>query len=116
MAWLDRALSILLIVAGIVHAVDSFSFYRDELTLLWAVCGALFVILIGAISLLRASRPGDRALGWICLVSELVWIAVVIWFGQITFGLLRLHILVVLAVTVGMCVFSVRTIIARDAS
>jgi hypothetical protein len=110
MVWLDRALSILLILAGIAHAVDSFHYYTDDLALVWSVCGALFVVLIGAISLLRASRPGDHALAWICLGSELAWIAVAFWFGHVTFGLLRFHILIVIAVTLGMCVFSVRTI------
>jgi peptidoglycan/LPS O-acetylase OafA/YrhL len=110
MAWLDRALSILLILAGIVHGVHSFHYYSDDLTVLWSVCGALFVVLIGTISLLRASRPGDRALAWICLVSVLAWIAVAFWFGHVTQDPTRPHLLIVIAVTLGVCVFSVRSL------
>ncbi|HTV04532.1 MAG TPA: hypothetical protein VME86_04125 [Acidobacteriaceae bacterium] len=116
MVWLDRSFSGLLILAGIVHAVDSFHYYSDELTLLWSVCASLFIILIGVIGLMRASRPGDRALGWICLVSGLAWIAVAVWFGQVTGDPTRIHLLIVIAVTLGMCVFSVRTIVLAKGS
>jgi len=112
MVWLDRALSILLILAGIVHIFDSFHAFDDPLTILWSVVGALFVILVGVISLLRVSRPSDRALAWICLVSELVWLAVAFWFGHVTQDPARLHLLMVIVLTLGMCVFSARTIVA----
>lgn len=110
MVWLDRTFSILLILAGIVHGFDSLRFYHDELTLLWSVCAALFIILIGAISLLRASRPRDGALAWICLVSGGAWIAAALRFGSITERFADAHMLIVLVITLGVCFFSVRTL------
>jgi Na+/proline symporter len=111
MVWVDRILSVLLILAGIVHAFDSVHYYHDELTVLWSVCASLFVILIGAISLLRASRPGDRGLAWICLVSGLAWIAAAARFGAVTGRIHNWHVLVVVLVTLGTCIFSVRTLV-----
>ncbi len=112
MVWLDRILSILLILAGIVHGFHSLHYFTDDLAVFWSVCGALFVILIGVISLLRASRPGDCGLALICLVSELVWIAMAFWFGHITERVVDVHVLAVVVVTLGMCAFSVRSLVA----
>jgi hypothetical protein len=111
MVWLDRTLSILLILAGIVHGFDSLKFYRDELTLLWSVCATLFIILIGAINLLRASRPRDGALAWICLVSGAAWLAAALRFGSITERFVDVHMLLVLVITLGVCLFSIRTLV-----
>lgn len=111
MVWFDRILSILLILAGIVHALDSLRYYHDDLTLLWSVCASLFIILFGTVSLLRASRPRDSALAWICLVSGLAWIAAALRFGYVVGHPLNPHVLIVVLVTLGMCVFSVRTLL-----
>jgi len=111
MAWLDRILSILLILAGIVHIFGSLRYYDDELTLLWSLCASLFILLFGAISLLRASRPHDRGLAWICLASGLAWVAAALRFGHVTGRVGDVHVIVVVAVTLGMCVFSVRTLL-----
>lgn len=111
MVWLDRGLSMLLILGGAVHTVGSIKFYDyDPLTLLWSLCASLFIFLFGAASLLRASRPGDRALAWICLASGLAWIAAALCFGFITARLVDTHVLIVIVVTLGMCIFSVRTL------
>lgn len=109
MVVLDRILSVLMILAGIWHAIGSIRFYRDELTLLWALCSSLFIILFGAASLLRASRPGDRALAWICLVSGIAWIWAALRFASITDRFVDWHVLIVVIITIGMCVFSVRS-------
>ena len=110
MVWFDRVLSILLIVGGVWHAINSLGYYHDDLTLLWALCGCLFIFLFGAVSLLRASRPGDSALAWICLVSGAAWIAAVLRFGYLTGRIVDSHVLIVVVVTVGMCIFGVRSL------
>lgn len=111
MVWFDRILSILLILAGIVHALDSLRYYHDDLTLLWSLCASLFIILLGAVSLLRASRPRDSALAWICLVSGLAWIVAALRFGYVVSKLHSSHVLIVVIATLGICVFSVRTLL-----
>lgn len=110
MVVVDRILSVLIIIAGIWHAVGSARFYHDELTLFWALCSSLFIVLFGAVSLLRASRPGDGALAWICLVSGIAWIVAALRFGALTGRLVDSHVLAVVVITAGICVFSVRSL------
>lgn len=109
MVVLDRILSVLMILAGIWHAIGSIRYYQDEMTLLWALCSSLFIILFGAASLLRAFRPGDKPLAWICLVSGVAWIWAALRFASITERFVDWHVLVVVIITIGMCVFSVRS-------
>lgn len=113
MVWFDRILSILIILAGVVHAFDSLKYYDDPVVLVWALCGSLFLFLFGAISLLRASRPGDRALSWICLASGLAWIVVALRFAHVTGRMVDTHVLIVVIVTLGMCAFSARSLMTR---
>lgn len=110
MVLLDRVLSVLMILAGIWHAIGSIRYYQDEMTLLWALCSSLFIILFGAANLLRASRSGDRALAWICLVSGIAWIWATLRFASITDRFADWHVLIVVIITIGMCAFSVRSI------
>jgi hypothetical protein len=112
MVWLDRILSILLILGGVGHTIGSIKFYgHDPLTMLWALCASLFVFLFGAMSLLRASRPGDKALAWMCLVSGLCWILAALRFGALIGNLFDPRAMIFALITLGMCAFSVRTIV-----
>src|SRR5271166_739910 len=79
---LDRVLSCLLILGGIGHTIGSIQFYKsDQLTLLWSLSASLFIFLFAAVNLIRAGRPGDTALAWVCLVAGLCHIVSSIRFG-----------------------------------
>ena len=106
---LDRILSALMILAGIWHAVGSIRYYQDEMTVLWALCSSMFIVLFGVVSLLRASRPGDKPLACISLVSGIAWVWATLRFASITERFADWHVLVVLIITIGMCIFSVRS-------
>jgi hypothetical protein len=70
---LDLILSCLLILGGIGHTLGSLRGYtNDQTTLLWPLCASLFVFLFAALSLIRAGRPHDSALAWVCLVAGLL--------------------------------------------
>jgi hypothetical protein len=107
MATVDRIFSILIILAGAVHAAGSLKYYEDPLTLLWALCATLFLFLFGAINLLRASRRGDKPLAWICLLSGLAWILAAERFAYLTNRMVDTHVLIVIVVTVVICAFNV---------
>jgi hypothetical protein len=112
MVWFDRALSILLILGGIGHTIGSIRFYwHDPLTMLWALSASLFVFLFGAMSLLRASRPSDVPLAWICLASGLCWILAALRFGYLIGNLFDPRAIIFAVITLGMCAFSVRSIV-----
>jgi hypothetical protein len=111
---LDRMLSCLLILGGIGHRVGSFHFYKgDQMTLLWSLCASLFVFLFAAISLVRAGRPADTTLAWLCLAAGLCWIAVSIRFGVLAGNLFDPRPVVFVLLTLGLCAMCVRTLAGK---
>ena len=109
---LDRILSCLLILGGIGHTLGSLHGYKnDQMTLLWSLCASLFVFLFAALSLIRAGRPNDTALAWLCLVAGLCWIAASLRFGVLIGNLLDFRPLIFGVLTLGLCAFCVRTLI-----
>jgi hypothetical protein len=111
---LDRILSCLLIFGGIGHTVGSLHFYKsDQMTLLWSLCASLFVFLFSAVSFIRAGRPQDQALAWVCLVAGLCWIAASLRFGLLIGNLLDFRPLIFCVLTLGLCAFCVRTLIVK---
>jgi hypothetical protein len=109
---LDRILSCLLILGGIGHTLGSLQGYKnDQMTLLWSLCASLFVFLFAALSLVRAGRPNDTALAWLCLVAGLCWIAASLRFGVLIGNLFDPRPLIFGVLTLGLCAFCVRTLI-----
>jgi hypothetical protein len=109
---LDRILSCLLILGGIGHTLGSLHGYKnDQMTLLWSLCASLFVFLFAALSLIRAGRPNDTALAWLCLVAGLCWIAASLRFGVLIGNLFDPRPLIFGVLTLGLCAFCVRTLI-----
>ena len=109
---LDRILSCLLILGGIGHTLGSLHGYKnDQMTLLWSLCASLFVFLFAALSLIRAGRPKDTALAWLCLVAGLCWIAASLRFGVLIGNLFDPRPLIFGVLTLGLCAFCVRTLI-----
>jgi hypothetical protein len=111
---LDRILSCLLILGGIGHTIGSLHFYKsDQMTLLWSLCASLFVFLFGAVSFIRAGRPQDRALAWVCLVAGICWIAASLRFGLLIGNLLDFRPLIFGVLTLGLCAFCLRALIVK---
>jgi hypothetical protein len=81
---LDRVFACLLLLGGVGHTLGSFKAYgaKPEV-LLWSLCASAFLFLLGMVNLVRAGRRGDRAMGWICLVFNLVWFAAGLQFGHV---------------------------------
>ena len=105
---LDRILSCLLILGGIGHTLGSLLGYKnDQMTLLWSF------FLFAALSLIRAGRPHDTALAWVCLVAGLCWIAASLRFGVLIGNLLDFRPLIFVVLSLGLCAFCVRTLIGK---
>ena len=111
---LDRILSCLLLLGGIGHTIGSLHFYKsDQMTLLWSLCASLFVFLFAAVNLIRAGRPHDTALAWVCLVAGLGWIAASLRFGVLIGDLLDFRPLIFGVITLGLCAFCIRTLVEK---
>ena len=112
---LDRVLGCLLILAGIGHTFGSLQFYtNDQMTLLWSLSASLFVFLLAAVNLVRAARPADTTLAWVCLVACLCQIASTIRFGVLIGNFFDFRVVIFLVVAFGLCAMSVRTLIRSE--
>jgi hypothetical protein len=109
---IDRVLSCLLILGGVGHTVGSLHFYKsDPMTMLWSLCASLFIFLFGAISFIRAGRPGDTTLAWLCLAAGIGWIAASVRFGALIGNFFDFRPLVFGLLTIGLCAMCVRTLV-----
>ena len=109
MRTVDRVFGWLLILGGIGHTAGSLQGYRaDPMMLLWALSASVLVWLLGAINLLRAGRSGDRALGWICLAGNLVWLLFDVRFGVLIGNVLDVRPLLFAVVVLVLSAFCVR--------
>jgi hypothetical protein len=112
MKTLDRVLGCILILGGVGHTFGSLQFYKhDQLTLLWSLSFSLFIFLLGALNLVRAGRPNDTTVAWICLVAGLCHIVATLRFGVLISNLFDFRVVLFILVTVGLCAMSVRTIV-----
>jgi hypothetical protein len=111
---LDRVLGSILILGGVGHTLGSLQFYKnDQMTLLWSLSDSLFILLLGALNLVRAGRPGDTTLAWICLVAGLCHIASTLRFGTLIGNFFDFRVVLFILVTLGLCAMSVRTIVSN---
>jgi hypothetical protein len=107
----DRILSCLLILGGLGHTAGSMRFYAgDQMTLLWALCASLFVFLFAAISFIRAGRPEDKTLAWLCLAAGLCWIVASLRFGVLIGNLFDFRPIIFTVLTLGLCAMCVRNL------
>lgn len=107
---LDRLLAALLLLGAVGHTFGSIqSFSNQPLVLLWALCASVLVALLGAINLLRAGRPADRALAWIAAVGTACWLVAAIVFGLLIHHPADPRVLVFVVVSGGLIAFSLRT-------
>jgi hypothetical protein len=111
---LDRVLGGILILGGVGHTFGSLQFYKnDQLTLLWALSASLFIFLLGTLNLVRAARPEDTTLAWICLIAGLCHIASTLRFGMLIGNFLDFRVVLFVLVTLGLCALSVRNIVSN---
>ena len=114
MKTLDRLLGCILILGGVGHTFGSLQFYKHEqLTLLWSLSFSLFIFLLGALNLVRAGRPNDTTVAWICLVAGLCHIIATLRFGVLISNLFDFRVVLFILVTVGLCAMSLRTIVSN---
>jgi len=106
----DRVFALLLLLGATGHTLGSFeAFGHQPSVLIWALCGSLLAVLLGALNLLRSWRPGDRALAWITVVGMVGWMAVSIAFGQVIQNPFDPRPVIFEIISAGLIVFGLRT-------
>jgi hypothetical protein len=112
---LDRTLAVLLMLGAVGHTLGSLKTYGDQpIVLLWALCASLLVVLLGAINLLRVSRPADAALAWICVGGMVCWLACTLAFGHLIGNLADFRIVIFAVLSIGLIFFGVRTAVRSN--
>jgi hypothetical protein len=107
---IDRTLAVLLLLGAVGHTLGSFKTYGGQpMVLLWALCASVLVVLLGAINLLRVSRPRDATLAWICVGGMICWLACTLTFGHLIGNLLDFRIVIFAVLATGLILFGLRS-------
>ena len=107
----------LLLIGAAVHACGSFAAYpMGSLTLVWSLSGSGLAALLAVLNLLRAARPQDRTLAWICAGGCLFWALIGLAFGFAIDHLLDPQVVFHVVVAAALADCSVVTAMRKDAT
>lgn len=106
-----------MIVGGLLHCMGSYAAYKsDPMALLWADSGGIAELFLAALNLLRAGRPNDRALAWVCTAGCFVWLGVTLIFSHLIGNLLDFRVLIQATITLVLLLLSLRTALTASAT
>jgi hypothetical protein len=110
----DRLVTVLLALGALGHAFGSLRVYAaGSSPLVWSEAGALCAALLAALNWLRAGRPQDAALAWICVVGCVAWVAIALAFGASVGSMADPRAVYHAAVAAVLAAFSLRTALGR---
>ena len=114
MRTLDRAAGVLLLLGAAGHTLGTvLTLPPSHDAFIWSLGSSLAAVLVGTLNLVRAGRPADRTLAWICLGGSLAWAGVVVGFGLIIGQLIDPRVDMHLVASLALAGFSVRTLLGR---
>jgi hypothetical protein len=111
---IDRTLAGLLTLGAIGHSIGSFKAYSQQpVVLLWALCASLLIVLLGALNLLRSTRPGDVPLAMLTGAGTAAWLISAIIFGMIIHNMLDPRVVLFVLLCLGLIAFNIRSALSR---
>ena len=113
MRWIDRGLSVLLILAGFGHTFGVLHFYKNPDTLFWSLTDSVLVFLLAAINLLRSARPFDRGLAVIATCGSIANLVIALEFGRLIGNMTDFRVLLFAILSLGLTCFGIRDIFRR---
>jgi hypothetical protein len=114
LTWIDRTLSILLILGGVGHTLGVIDYYRTQPdALFWSLTASLLIFLLGAINLLRSWRRDDRALAILSAGAMAGYLAVTLCFGKLIGNMADPRVIVFGLISLGLICFSMRDAMSR---
>lgn len=103
---LDRACIVLLTLGTLGHLFGTFSFFEfGSQVFVWSLSGSLAAGLIVVLNILRHLKD-DMAIATTALISGLLWIGIVLLFGQSIGNISDPRVLMHAVSTFGLCWFS----------
>jgi len=113
----DRILIALLLLGACGHSLGSFKAYGDQpMTLLWSLCGSLYVVMLVALNILRSLRKNDRALSAIAGVGCLVWIVPSLVFGTLIGNPFDFRPMIFVLLCLGLALFNAKAFYFKSSS
>jgi hypothetical protein len=113
MRWLDRGLSLLLIVGGVAHTFGVLSFYKDPHTLFWSLTASVLIALLAAVNLLRSWRR-DRVLAAIAAAASAAYFVDTLYFGRLIGDMTDFRVILFAVIAFGLTAFGVRDALRRS--
>src|SRR5690349_14372535 len=108
MRWVDRGLSLLLILGGVGHTYGVINFYTNAHTLFWALTDSVLIFLLAALNLLRSARPGDRPLAVITTCASAVYLVISLEFGRLMGDMTDFRVILFGVISLGLTAFGLR--------
>src|SRR5689334_3464257 len=102
MRWLDRGLSLLLILGGVGHTLGVIQFYKDPDTLFWSLTDSVLIFLVAALNLLRSWRIGDRGLAGVAMSGAAANLAIALAFGRLIGNMADVRVIMFAVVSTGL--------------
>ena len=116
MRWLDRGLSLLLILGGVGHTLGVIQFYKDPDTLFWSLTDSVLIVLVAALNLLRSWRIGDRGLAAVAMSGAAANLAIALAFGRLIGNMADVRVIMFAVVSTGLIAFGIRDIVGASRS
>jgi hypothetical protein len=113
----DRIFGVLLILATCGHIGGTLVWLQPLTGIwIWSLGSALGGLVLGALHLLRTSRPGDRPVALIATLGTIGWFCVALAFGVSIHHVLDPRPLGHMIISLALILFGVRTLIASPAN
>jgi hypothetical protein len=113
MKWIDRGLSVLLILGGIGHTYGVLNYYQNADALFWSLTASVLIFLIAAINLLRTWRPTDRGLAIITSCESAAYLVITLRFGELVHNLADFRVILFGLLSLGLTAFGLRHAMGR---
>jgi hypothetical protein len=114
---LDRGAAVLLLLGAAGHTAGTLHWLSPSSNVfIWSLGSSLAALLLGALNLVRAGRPGDQTLAWICLLGTLGWAMVVLGFGLIIGNVVDPRVDLHLTASLALAAFSIRTLLRPESA
>ena len=113
MRWIDRGLSVLLVLGGVGHTFGVLNFYTDPHTLFWSLTASILIFLLAALNLLRSWRPNDRGLAAIAACGSAAYFIDTLCFGRLIGDLTDFRVILFGVISLGLTGFGLRGTLAR---
>ena len=106
----DQVFGWLLVVSSLLHAVGSYTGYKNQpKVLLWALSATLAGLLLASINLVRVGQPELLSLAWISAFGCLWWMVQALVFGKLLGNIFDFRALIHFVIALVLFAFSLRS-------